>query len=306
MPKHILTPEDRQEILLKSDRYTAKQLAEQYGCSRSTILKLWMDNNYHKPIGFSYYVNDNYFSNINSANKAYIVGLIASDGNVYKRSGHGGQLRFCFQNGESEYNLLMSILADMQSTCQIRTNNVTINDKTYENISATIVSETIFNDLCNIGIFPQKTWKMNILDVISHIPMQFLRDFLRGYFDGDGCITMSKRDKNIPSNFFVNIAIPLSNAILLQEHLNTIGISTMVVEDKREDKYTHKFARIDFFGANKYTFLKWIYYGDCLCLQRKYEIALQYCQLVEDNITNRSENKKAIDMYNNFINLTDN
>ena len=84
MPKHILTPEDRQEILLKSDRYTAKQLAEQYGCSRSTILKLWMDSNYHKPIGFSYYVNDNYFSNINSANKAYIVGLIASDGNVYK------------------------------------------------------------------------------------------------------------------------------------------------------------------------------------------------------------------------------
>lgn len=64
MPKYILTDKDKKEILSKSDKFTAKQLSEQYGCSRSTILKIWMDNDYHKPRSFSYYVNDNYFSEI--------------------------------------------------------------------------------------------------------------------------------------------------------------------------------------------------------------------------------------------------
>ena len=36
MPK-FLTNEEKSEILLKSDRYTAKQLAEQYGYSRNII-----------------------------------------------------------------------------------------------------------------------------------------------------------------------------------------------------------------------------------------------------------------------------
>lgn len=88
-----LTNDEKQEILLKSDRFTAKQLSEQYGCSRSMILKLWMDNDYHKPSGFSYYVNNNYFSSIDSKNKAYILGLIASDGNIYiKETGIKGSL----------------------------------------------------------------------------------------------------------------------------------------------------------------------------------------------------------------------
>ena len=47
-----LTNDEKQEILLKSNKFTAKQLSEQYGCSRSTILKLWMGNDYHKPLSF--------------------------------------------------------------------------------------------------------------------------------------------------------------------------------------------------------------------------------------------------------------
>lgn len=297
--KKYLTIEEKQEILEKSDRFTSKQLAEQYECSRSEILKIWMDNNYHKPRGFSYYVDNNYFSNIDTANKAYIVGLVASDGNVYKRDGHDGQLRFCFQNGDSEYNLLANILLDMQATHPIRKNTKTSNDKTLEYISATIVSQQIFEDLCDIGIVPQKTWLLDIVKILNHIPQQFVRDFLRGYFDGDGCIT--GMSSNIPSGIFAHIAMPLESANLLQEYLSSLGIQALVTKDNRIGHYKNPFGRLDFHSANKYIFLKWIYYTNCLCLQRKYNLAATYCALVESNATNRKENIVALCKYEDFL-----
>ena len=94
--------------------------------------------------------------------------------------------------------------------------------------------------------------------------------------------------------------MPLQNAKLLQQYLFSIGIDSVVYEDNRSEKYTHPFGRFDFFGANKYIFLKWIYYENCLCLQRKYDSAIEYCNQVETNITNRSENINAINQYNTF------
>lgn len=299
MPKHILTTQDKEEILLKSDKFTAKQLAEQYNCSRSTILKLWMDNNYHKPLSFSYCVDNNYFSEINTPNKAYIVGLIASDGNIYKREGHQGQVRLSFQNKKSEYTLLTNILSDMQATYPIIKTTITSNNKEYEYISVTIVSEQIFNDLLNIGIIPKKTWLMNIDSVINHIPTQFIQDFLRGYFDGDGSINTARSSELKPSDFNINISMPLSNAKILQQYLSHFGLSVQTKEDKR--KYNHPFGGLHFFGTNKYIFLKWIYYNDCLCLNRKQQLAIKYCNLVENNTTNRAENIKSINQYNIFL-----
>ena len=193
--KRYLTSEEKIEILSKSNRFTAKQLAEQYGCSRSTILKLWMDNDYHKPPSFSYYVNDNYFSIIDTPNKAYVVGLIASDGNVYKRDGHDGQIRLSFQDGDSEHQLLTSILSDMNATHPIIKTSIIQNDKNFEYISISIVSQKLFEDICNIGIAPKKTWKINLAQIIRNIPKQFIRDFLRGYFDGDGSINITKKQR---------------------------------------------------------------------------------------------------------------
>ena len=122
MPK-FLTNEEKSEILLKSDRYTARQLAEQYGCSRSMILKIWMENNYHKPKSFNYYVNNQYFNTIDSPIKAYALGLIASDGNLYKRNSQQGQIKIYLEKTDEE--VLRLILKDMGSTHPIKSTETT-------------------------------------------------------------------------------------------------------------------------------------------------------------------------------------
>jgi hypothetical protein len=89
--------------------------------------------------------------------------------------------------------------------------------------------------------------------------------------------------------------MPLKNAEILREYLSLYGIEVKVNEDQRN--YTNRFANLCLFGANKYIFLKWIYYPGCLCLSRKYKLATHYCDLVETNITNRSENIQAVKKY---------
>lgn len=301
--KRYLTDAEKIEILSKSDRFTAKQLAEQYGCSRSTVLKIWMDNDYHKPPVFSYYVDNSYFSTIDTANKAYVVGLIASDGNVCKRDGHDGQIRLSMQYQNSEYELLKQILSDMNATHPIIQRCIRRNEKQLEYISIDIVSQKQFEDLYKIGIMQNKTWNMNIGHVIDNIPKQFVQDFLRGYFDGDGSITRKNGDESKPSSFGVSIAMPLENAKRLQQYLSEANISSVVQEDKRN--YSHPFGSIRFNGVNKYIFLKWIYYKDCLCLERKYDLAIKYCNLIENNTTNRAENIRAVEQFNKFTEQND-
>jgi intein/homing endonuclease len=288
-----LTNDEKQEILLKSDRFTAKQLAEQYGCSRSMILKLWIGNTYYKPLSFSYYVNNNYFSSIDSKNKAYILGLIASDGNIYQRSGHQDQLRLSLKNEPSEKQLLQEILNDMNATHPIT--YITRKNSSY--ISFTIVSQQICDDLYDIGINPKKTWELDVAKIISHIPHKYHCDFLRGYFDGDGSI--SSTDKGKPSSVHISISCPFTVATDFLNILKNIGISASFTEDKR--KYKHKFGCVVFTGYNKYLFLKYIYSQEDLCLNRKRARALEYCELIETNATNRSENINAVNKYDQFL-----
>lgn len=290
-----LTKEQKQEILQQSDRLTARQLAEQYGCSRSLILKIWMDNNYHKPLGFHYYVDDNYFSSIDSANKAYILGFIASDGNVYKRAGHKGQLRLCLKDGDSERKLLQQILEDMRATNHIKSS--TNNGRSY--IAIDIVSQQIFEDLCSIGVAPNKTWGLNINKIINNIPLEFYCDFIRGYFDGDGCITSTDNKK--PSGIRISIACPSYSAPDFIKILNDVGIVISFIKDKRQEKYKNDFGVLSLSGYNKYIFLKYLYYPNCMCLERKLQRAIVYCDLIECNSTNRAENIKAMEKYEQFL-----
>lgn len=288
-----LTNDEKQEILLKSNKFTAKQLSEQYGCSRSTILKLWMGNDYHKPLSFRYYVNDNYFSTIDSENKAYILGLITSDGNIYKRNGHRGQLRICLKDEPGERQLLQEVLNDMESTHPIKH---TVRNG-FDYISFTIVSQQIFDDLCAVGLCQNKTWKLDINKVIESIPDQYLCDFFRGYFDGDGCITATDQER--PSGIDVSIACPLSTALKFIDVLGNIGISSSYINDKR--KYNHDFGRLSFTGFNKYLFLKYMYDNEHMRLNRKYVRAMEYFKLIETNATNRSENINAVNKYVQFL-----
>ena len=286
-----LTKEQKEEILKISYRYTSSELAKMYDCSRSLILKIWMDNDYKKGSNNTYYINKDYFNEINTSNKAYVLGFIASDGTLHKRNGHSGLIQIKLQ--ESDEQILKDILTDMDSTYPVNH----VKNGNFKQVTISITSQDLYDKLLNIGIGQNKTWSLKLNDILQYIPNEYRIDFLRGYFDGDGCIT--RLNKNKISRVSIGFTCPYSFGLELQKHLKeSYDINSSVRINTHRD-YSNLFCNVTIDDTvNKYKLLKLMYYDDCLCLKRKEDRARAVISAIESNVTNRSENKKAVSNFN--------
>lgn len=129
-----------------------------------------------------YKINHNVFNKIDTEQKAYMLGYLMADGSI---GDYNNQK--CLQlhlNSDDEY-ILEYFLNIMDSNYPIRTRLIqsfnTISKQSYFNIT----SEQIYNDLIALN--------MKSKDSIPNIPINFISHFIRGYFDGDGCFSISSR-----------------------------------------------------------------------------------------------------------------
>lgn len=123
-----------------------------------------------------YYFNENYFENINTENKAYWLGFIFADGCVYS---HNYSISIDL-NKKDEYHL-MKFLKDIDSKHHL------YYDDTKNAVICRISSEKLQNDLINLGCCSNKS----LIIQLPKIDYNLYQHFIRGYFDGDGCITKS-------------------------------------------------------------------------------------------------------------------
>ena len=114
--------------------------------------------------------NRDYFKKF-SRNMAYILGYIAADGCVSDKN-----LILCSKDKE----LLEQINKEMGREKEIRQKG-----KYYSVYFSSII---ILNDLKKLGIKKRKTFTLKPLN----IPKKFHSDFIRGFFDGDGCFAYHK------------------------------------------------------------------------------------------------------------------
>lgn len=264
---------------------SSKVLAEEIGCSQSYVEKIWRESNLKGKGSFRYYCNKNYFQKIDTSNKAYILGFIAADGCLYKRGGHQGLIQISLN--KKDIQILEDIKKELNSTHPI---NICDNMA-----SLSITSEEMFQDLNKIGIKPRKTWTINLNNIIENIPQSLVKDFIRGYFDGDGSITSSDNFTNISKTRIV-IALPQKSGEYFVSLLKKFNIDSVFYQDNRKEHYKASFGSLDFVNTTqKYCFLKWIYLNSkSIKLERKFFLAKEFIQKVDSNETNRSENKKAI------------
>jgi DNA-binding transcriptional regulator WhiA len=126
--------------------------------------------------------NSNYFETIDSRDKAYWLGIMYSDGCVCKRK--EGKYSISLEMVDQEHiEKFKNALNSAHKICTIR-------HKGYENAklsySIHIYDNKIANDLINLGCVPRKS---ACLSSIPDIPKEFVYDFIRGFVDGDGCIS---------------------------------------------------------------------------------------------------------------------
>ncbi len=137
-------------------------------------------------------INHNFFKKW-SPSMAYVLGFIFADGaieDVQKSS------RTCYISISSvDISILQQIRQSMDSNHKLylRKSRLVrhLDGKSYiskDNFIFRIGSKLMYNDLLNLGLTPRKS--LSIL--FPTIPPTYLSHFIRGYFDGDGCIYLLK------------------------------------------------------------------------------------------------------------------
>lgn len=144
------------------------------------------------PITTIYEVDKTFFNNINTEEKAYILGFICADGHIDAIA-----YRIVITLQDSDYQLLEKIREVMHSTHPIKRGILKNNpyrrtDNTIlQQCSLSINGKELIRPLNDMGITGEKTYTLTS-NIIKYVPEDLIRHFLRGYFDGDGCITWEK------------------------------------------------------------------------------------------------------------------
>ena len=125
-----------------------------------------------------------------SRNMAYILGFLYADGNMIKTK-RGTHFIAFYSN---DFSLLQEIKNVIKAEHVISKRS----GRTGEVCRLQIGSREWFDDLCALGLTPNKTKRMLLPD----IPDEFFTDFVRGYFDGDGNVWIGHVHKYRPTSTY--------------------------------------------------------------------------------------------------------
>jgi intein-encoded DNA endonuclease-like protein len=157
------------------------EIGRLYKCSASSIVVLLNNNKITLRPARKYSFREDYFENIDTPNKAYILGFTYADGNVVQN--HKIQ-QYVFRIGICDLDLLEDIKNELQYTGPLyyrpkRT------EKHKDLYTLQIISKKMVEDLIKLDCVPNKTFKIKCMPNISR---DLIPHFIRGYFDGDGTI----------------------------------------------------------------------------------------------------------------------
>jgi hypothetical protein len=148
----------------------------------------WLRTNNIRGGQREYRVNQNFFGKW-SPDIAYVLGFWFADGNM---SSAKGRYNFSICQNKKDKYLLKKILRKMGS------NHLLYFPKGYKSSNKlkrrtdcffSISSKIIYNDILRIGGVPKKSL---IID-FPKIPKEYMSDFIRGNFDGDGSISLNSK-----------------------------------------------------------------------------------------------------------------
>lgn len=167
-----------------------KAISDIYECCPNTIKKKLLQNGVRmrSRAGFKPEWNENYFETIDTEFKAYFLGFLMTDGNVSKRDDSSPCIRLQIQTSDK---YILEILKSELNT----QNKIELNVRKNSSMSELRVhSDIMFKHLNEYGVIPRKTGFEQFPK--EKIPYNLQKHFIRGAFDGDGWVTLTKHGIN--------------------------------------------------------------------------------------------------------------
>ena len=205
----------------------------------------------------------NYFEEIDTEVKAYLLGLFAADGCVYTKN---GSKLFSIQLKEEDSYMIEYIKNELKAPRKI------VYDKRDKSSSISIINDVFVCHLMKYGVLEGKSDRF-----FPNISEQLIPHYIRGLFDGDGSIIIRKAHSYGTS---MRCCVVLLAHLKLINHIqnyleNRLNLSHLNLCSDGGDAYSIRYnSRKDFLAVTEFM------YSDAhLFLKRKfqkYEQALLY------------------------------
>lgn len=168
---------DEKEIVNRyNSGFSIKNLKIEFGHDAYTLLSILKKNGCHirdrRDSHLKFRVNEDYFKQIDSHEKAYWLGFIYADGNIYTNKLQIGL-------ADKDIEVLLNFKKHIQSEHKLY--------KDRDSIRFTVRSPKIVSDLNKLGVFPRKSLTLKF-PTERQVSKKYINSFVLGYFDGDGHI----------------------------------------------------------------------------------------------------------------------
>lgn len=215
-----------------------------------------------------------------SPNLAYVIGLIATDGNLSKDGRH-------ITMRSSDLDLLETFKTCLMIKTRIaQTHNDSYAKKPCYRVQFS--SAQFYRWLLKIGLFPAKTYTLGKIK----IPDQYFRDFLRGHLDGDGSVfTYLDKYNFYKGRSYTNLRLYVKFISASPEHIKWLyttlikltGFRAALNRRKPRDIKHASMWEIKFSKKESIKLLHWIYYEPGLpCLIRKKQLSQRILEAVSN------------------------
>lgn len=297
--KNKFTDEIVQEILQKYDNgQSITSLNKEYHTTKVRELLIQNDRKVPEPrkgcggAKRKYSLNENYFEELDSKDKAYFLGFIYADGFITKRSQGQDVLGLTLAETEPLDKFKKYIQTDKKYGVYKKKNSYHPGSIEYK---LALISDKLVSDIEKLGVVEKKS----LILKFPQIREDLIPHFIRGYFDGDGSVFLHKDSRPKYTNEYLGIDICGTNEFLnsITSHLDFIDTGSCIYKEKRKETncWNIKFSS-NIRSLSLYHYL----YRDCddLFLSRKRKI---FEDFIKDKgsttiITNPTDNKDYLSL----------
>lgn len=222
-------------------------------------------------------LQNNYFDKIDTEYKAYLLGFIFADGNIYDGktiNRPNRQLRLSIYCASYDNYIFNKFLEDNKDA------HKSFNKRDYRpnEVEMTIIRITnnqICNDLINLGC---KINKSKVGMDFPNLKPELIKHFIRGFLDGDGSIIYKEKNNKL------RIAFTSTSKSFLDELLKHLPITNYTYTSKTKVNTCYTLwieNKISVLNTIVYLYTDSNYY-----LTRKFNIAKEYYKTISSQATN--------------------
>ena len=252
------------------------KLGEKYGVKRQTISK------YLKQRGFEVInyqnrsrLNEHVFDVMCSEEQFYWLGFLYADGNI-SSTGNRVEVRLSLK----DLSHLEKFRKFLNLTSEIRTG--ICDEHGFCHLS--VRNKHLWQTLNDLGCTPRKSLTLKFPNLSIFPSKVSILHFLRGYVDGDGCLSIYLNQKKTSYRTMVSIVGTKS----FLSTVNALFGNKGNIMSKTSKNWENNAFQLSFSDVPSRKFARYLYQNATIYLDRKYDKYLKFCRIEEESSRRKS------------------